>query len=51
MIECCDRASLALESLGVLGLEALDCDDTIDSRVVGFPHLAMSPAPSGAVNS
>ena|SRR6187551_2348281 len=40
VIERCDRAGLALESLGVLGLEALDCDDTIDSRVAGLPHLA-----------
>ena len=42
MIECGDRTSFALESLGVLGLEALDGDDTIDSRVAGFPHFAHS---------
>ena len=40
MIQCGDRTSFALESLGVLGLKALDGDDTIDSRVAGFPHFA-----------
>ena len=43
MIQRRDRASFALESLGVLGLEALDRDDTIDPRVTGlpyFPHAA-----------
>ena len=33
------RASFALESVGVLGSEALDRDDPTDPRVAGLPHL------------
>jgi hypothetical protein len=40
VIECGDRTSFALESLGVLGLETLDGDRTIDSGIARFPHLA-----------
>jgi hypothetical protein len=40
MIQRRDRASLALESLGMLSLETLDRDDAIDSCVAGLPYLA-----------
>ncbi len=48
MIQCRDGASLTLESLGVLSLEALDGDDTIDARVAGLPHLAHAAGADGS---
>ena len=40
VIERRNRAGLALEPLGVLGIQAFDGHEAIDTRVAGLPHLA-----------
>jgi hypothetical protein len=39
MIQRRDGASLAPESVSVLGVEVLDRDDTVDPRVTRLPHF------------
>ena len=46
-----DRASLALESVGVLGLEAFDRDDMMDRLSRAFHTSPMPPASRGVINS
>jgi hypothetical protein len=48
MIQRRDGASLAPESVGVLGFEVLDRDDTIDPRVTGLPHFPHAAGAQGA---
>ena len=40
MVQRGDRASFLLETRRVLALQPLDRDDTIETRVAGFLHLA-----------
>jgi hypothetical protein len=48
MIQRRDRARFAHESLGMLGLEALDRDDATDSCVESLPDLAHPTCAKGA---